>query len=104
MPARISPTIDSRLRPRRYFSVSLIATRWARWPAIRPMPRHVSSGRSPAVPLIAVTGAGLVGGEVDDHDPRSEAEEVEAAGRALGRGLEIGEAIAQLGERDAEPA
>ena len=57
MPARISPTIDSRLRPRRYFSVSLIATRWARWPAIRPMPRSVSSGRSPAVPMIAVTGA-----------------------------------------------
>src|SRR6478672_290372 len=57
MPARISPTIDSRLRPRRYFSVSLIATRWARWPAILPIPRSVSSGRSPAVPMIAVTGA-----------------------------------------------
>jgi len=35
----------------------LIATRWARSPAIRPIPRSVSSGRSPAVPMIAVTGA-----------------------------------------------
>ena len=62
--------------------------------AIRPMPRSVSSGRSPAVPMIAVTGArarrrhrpaialgdvehgrdpGLVVGEVDDHDPRRRA-------------------------------
>ena len=47
----------SRVRPRRYVSVSLIATRCARSAAIRPMPRSVSSGRSPAVPMIAVIGA-----------------------------------------------
>ena len=47
----------SRVRPRRYVGVSLITTRCARSAAIRPMPRSVSSGRSPAVPMIAVIGA-----------------------------------------------
>ena len=77
----------------------MIATRCARSAAIRPMPRSVSSGRSPAVPMIAVIGAarpaapagdplgdvehrrdaGLVVGEVDDDDPRPEPEQVEPA-------------------------
>ena len=34
-----------------------MATRWARSAAIRPIPRSVSSGRSPAVPMIVVIGA-----------------------------------------------
>ena len=93
MPASSSPTTELAVRPRRYLRVSLIATRWARWAAIRPMPRSVSSGRSPAVPMIAVIGAarpaappaipsatsrtaampGLVVGEVDDDDLRCRA-------------------------------
>ena len=47
---------------------------------------------------------GLVVGEVDDHDPRPEPEQVQPARRALRRRLEIGQSVAQLGERDAEPA
>ena len=111
----------TRDRPRRYFSVSLIATRWARFAAIRPMPRSVSSGRSPAVPMIAVIGAarpappaaipsatsrtaeiaGLVVGEVDDDDPRPEPEQVEPSGRAVGRGAEVDEAVGDLRDRRA---
>ena len=96
-----------------------MATRWARSAAIRPMPRSVSSGRSPAVPMMTVIGAapagrasgdplghvehgrdpGLVVGEVDDDDPGAEAVQVEPAGRALGGRAEVDEAVAHLGDR-----
>ena len=60
-PARPRPAARRRpipaVRPRRYLSVCLMATRCARSAAIRPIPRSVSSGRSPAVPMIAVIGA-----------------------------------------------
>ena len=90
-----------------------MATRCARSAAIRPMPRSVSSGRSPAVPMIAVMGAarpaapagdplghvedrrdaGLVVGEVHDDDPGAEPVQVEPPRRAFGRRPEVDEAV-----------
>ena len=117
-PARISPTTDSRLRPRRYLSVSLIATRCARFagdPAdsaervVRPIARRSDdrghrcgpTGCPAGDPLRNVqhgVDPGLVVGEVDDHDAAAEPEQVEPAGRALRRGLEIRQAIAKQSE------
>ncbi len=101
-----------------------MATRCARSAAIRPMPRSVSSGRSPAVPMIAVIGAArpaapaaipwatsrtaadarLVVGEVDDHDLGPDAIEVEPPGRPFGARREVDQAVADLLDRGAQAA
>ena len=101
-----------------------MATRCACSAATRPIPRRVSSGRSPAVPMIAVIGAarpaappaipsatsstardaGLVVGEVDDHDLGPEAVQVEPPGRSLGARREVGQPVADLLDRGAQAA
>ena len=114
--------IDSRVRPRRYVSVSLMAIRWARSAAIRPIPRSVSSGRSPAVPMMIVIGAVRPAAPpaIPSATSRTaampaslwakstmtmrcaEPEEVEPAGRTLGRRPEVAQPVGDVLDRGAE--
>ena len=102
-----------------------MATRWARSAAILPMPRSVSSGRSPAVPMMTVIGrrptgrpagdalgdvehgrdAGLVVGEVHDDDLRRRAGTGSAGpGDRSASGRKSTQAVADLGDRRPEAA
>ena len=97
----------------------MIATRWALVAAMRPIPRSVSSGRSPGGaddrgdrrrPSRGASGdgrgdvedrfrAGLVVREVDDDGPLPQPEQVHASRRQLRRRTEVAQAVGDLGDR-----